>query len=106
MEIEEIGAIVTGGGSGLGESTVRELAGRGAKVAIFDLPRSRAAEIANELGDAVHSFPVDVTDTPSLSAGVAGALEAVGSVHALINCAGVGSARALAPPTSASSSVH
>ncbi|MCH2171548.1 3-hydroxyacyl-CoA dehydrogenase [Myxococcota bacterium] len=92
MKIEEIGAIVTGGGSGLGESTVRELAGRGAKVAIFDLPNSRGAEIADELGDAVHSFPVDVTDTQSLTAGVDGARESMGSIHALINCAGVGSA--------------
>lgn len=92
MEIEGIGAIVTGGGSGLGESTARELAARGAKVAIFDLPKSRASEIAEELGNAVHAFPVDVTDTQRLSAGVAGALEAMGSVRALINCAGVGSA--------------
>ena len=39
MDIEGIGAIVTGGGSGLGEATTREIVARGGRVAILDLGR-------------------------------------------------------------------
>ena len=41
MEIQGAGAIVTGGASGLGGATARELAAAGARVAILDLPRSK-----------------------------------------------------------------
>ena len=92
MEIDGISAIVTGGGSGLGEATTRALAERGASVSIFDLGRSRGAEIAQELGNAVRFFEVDVTNEGQVSAGIEGVLEAFGSIRALVGCAGVGSA--------------
>jgi NAD(P)-dependent dehydrogenase (short-subunit alcohol dehydrogenase family) len=41
MNIEGIAAAVTGGASGLGEATARELARRGAKIAIFDRDAER-----------------------------------------------------------------
>ena len=50
MQIQGIGAVVTGGGSGLGEATARALAARGARVAILDLGRSKGAEVAKSLG--------------------------------------------------------
>ena len=37
MEINGLAAIVTGGGSGLGAETARQLAAKGAKVALFDV---------------------------------------------------------------------
>ncbi|RUX94369.1 SDR family NAD(P)-dependent oxidoreductase, partial [Mesorhizobium sp. M7A.F.Ca.CA.004.04.1.1] len=43
-------AIVTGGGSGLGEATARALAAKGARVAIFDVGIDRAAKVAAEIG--------------------------------------------------------
>ena len=43
-------AIVTGGGSGLGEATARALAARGAKVAMLDVGLARAEQVAAELG--------------------------------------------------------
>ena len=92
MEIDGIGAIVTGGGSGLGEATTRSLVERGATVAIFDLARSRGAEIAKEIGTAVRFFEVDVTSEEQVSAGIDSTLEAFGSVRALVGCAGIGSA--------------
>ncbi|TGV30983.1 SDR family NAD(P)-dependent oxidoreductase, partial [Mesorhizobium sp. M8A.F.Ca.ET.142.01.1.1] len=43
-------AIVTGGGSGLGEATARALASKGARVAILDIGIERAAKVAADIG--------------------------------------------------------
>ena len=50
MDLEGIGAFVAGGASGLGEATARELATRGARVAIADLNEERGAALAEEIG--------------------------------------------------------
>ena len=60
MQIQGIGAVVTGGGSGLGEATARALAARGARVAILDLGRSKGAEVAKSIGDAAIFCEADV----------------------------------------------
>ena len=41
MDVKGVAAVVTGAASGLGEATARELARRGAKVAIFDRDAGR-----------------------------------------------------------------
>jgi NAD(P)-dependent dehydrogenase (short-subunit alcohol dehydrogenase family) len=91
MELNGISAIVTGGASGLGEATSRELAGRGVKVVIADLDRQAAAgeALAKELGGLF--APTDVTDTDQVIAAVEAAKE-LGPLKALVNCAGIGSA--------------
>jgi NAD(P)-dependent dehydrogenase (short-subunit alcohol dehydrogenase family) len=50
MEVSGIAAVVTGGASGLGEATARELARRGAKVAVFDRDTARGDQVAREIG--------------------------------------------------------
>ena len=50
MDIQGIAAVVTGGASGLGEATARELARRGAKVAVFDRDADKGEKIAAEIG--------------------------------------------------------
>ncbi len=92
MEIKGIGAVVTGGGSGLGEATVRALCARGAKVLILDLGRSRGAEIAAELGGETRFCEADVTSEEQVTAAMDEAQGAFGGIHALVNCAGIGSA--------------
>lgn len=62
MDIQGISAAVSGGASGLGLSAARTLAGRGAHVAIIDLPTSRGKEEAASLGNLVTFVPADVTD--------------------------------------------
>src|SRR3546814_13876887 len=53
MQLQGVGAIVTGGASGLGAATAKELAKAGAKDAIFDMNQDLAAQTAKELdGDA------------------------------------------------------
>ncbi len=90
MDINGLSAIVTGGGSGLGEATARELASRGAKVAILDLGRSNGAEVASSLSGVF--VEADVTSDEQVTAAVASAAAAHGGVHLLVNCAGIASA--------------
>jgi NAD(P)-dependent dehydrogenase (short-subunit alcohol dehydrogenase family) len=90
MEIRGSTALVTGGGSGLGEATARALAARGARVGILDLERSNGAAIAGELGSEALFLPADVTE----EAGVAAAVERVtaefGPLRIVVSCAGIG----------------
>jgi NAD(P)-dependent dehydrogenase (short-subunit alcohol dehydrogenase family) len=92
MEIRGITAFVTGGASGLGAATVRRLVAEGARVAIYDLPRSQGAELEKELGAATRFLPGDVTDEAQTTAALDEAIAAFGPLRALINCAGIGSA--------------
>ena len=71
MEIQGIGALVTGGGSGLGEATARALAARGAKVAILDLGRSKGAEVAASIGTEALFCEVDVTHEGQVTSAIA-----------------------------------
>jgi NAD(P)-dependent dehydrogenase (short-subunit alcohol dehydrogenase family) len=92
MQIEGSGALVTGGGSGLGEATARLLARRGAQVAILDLGRSPGARVAKEIGSAALFCEADVTREDEVGAALDAALEAFGALHVVVNCAGIGSA--------------
>ena len=86
----EVAAVVTGAASGLGESTARLLAQRGAKVAIFDLQAERGESIAHEIGGVF--CRVDVTNEDSVASGFARARDAHGQERVLVNCAGTGNA--------------
>jgi len=92
MDIQGIGAAVTGGGSGLGEATVRELRARGARVAILDLGRSKGAELAEELGGDVLFCEADVSDEEQVTAALDTATRTFGGLQVAVNCAGIGSA--------------
>ena len=50
MNIQGKSALVTGGGSGLGEATARELARLGAKVAVLDVNLDNAQRVAADIG--------------------------------------------------------
>lgn len=53
--------LVTGGASGLGRATVDRFLQQGSKIVLCDLPISKGAEVANELGeDNVFFYPTDV----------------------------------------------
>ncbi|MER8961242.1 SDR family NAD(P)-dependent oxidoreductase [Mesorhizobium sp. M0701] len=80
-------AIVTGGGSGLGEATARALAAGGARVAVLDLGIERAAKVAADIGGI--AVRCDVSDAASGAAAVAEAAETLGAPRILVNCAGI-----------------
>lgn len=91
MKIEAQAALVTGGASGLGEATARELARLGAKVAVLDRNLERAQQVAAEIGGTAHAC--DITDTASVEAALDAAAAAHGPARILMNVAGIGSAK-------------
>jgi NAD(P)-dependent dehydrogenase (short-subunit alcohol dehydrogenase family) len=90
MDVNGVAAVVTGAASGLGEATARELAKRGAKVAIFDRDIERGEKVAAEIGGVF--CEVDVTSDEKVAAAFAKAREAHGQERILVNCAGVANA--------------
>jgi NAD(P)-dependent dehydrogenase (short-subunit alcohol dehydrogenase family) len=80
-------AIVTGGGSGLGEATARALAAKGARVAILDLGLERAEQVAAAIGGI--AVKCDVADAAGAEQAVAAVFERLGAPRILVNCAGV-----------------
>ena len=80
-------AIVTGGGSGLGEATARALAARGARVALLDIGVERAAKVAAEIGGV--AVKCDVSSAESAEAAIAETAQKLGEPRILVNCAGI-----------------
>ena len=62
-------ALVTGGASGIGEATAKELVRAGAFVWIADIDVPAAEALANQLGSA-HALHMDVTSRESIAAAV------------------------------------
>jgi len=90
MDIKGISAVVTGGASGLGEATARELARRGAKVAVFDRDADKGEQVAADISGVF--CEADVTSDEKVAAAFARAREAHGQERVLVNCAGVANA--------------
>src|SRR5580698_6647419 len=78
-------ALVTGGASGIGEATVKELVRAGAFVWIADINHSAAEALAASL-PAAQALPLDVTNPTSIAAAVA----KVSRLDILVNNAGIG----------------
>jgi NAD(P)-dependent dehydrogenase (short-subunit alcohol dehydrogenase family) len=90
MDVKGVAAVVTGAASGLGEATARELARRGARVALFDRDAERGEKVASEIGGLF--CEVDVTSDDKVAAAFAKARAAHGQERILVNCAGVANA--------------
>ena len=78
-------ALVTGGGSGIGAETCRELASAGAHVVVADVNLDAAKEVAASLAHA-QALPMDVTDAASITA----AAKSLNQLDILVNNAGIG----------------
>ena len=91
MDVSGHGAIVTGGGSGLGAETARHLAKAGAKVCVLDLDGDKAAAVAAEVGGL--GIACDVAGAEAAEAAVGRAREAHGLARVLVNCAGIAPAK-------------
>jgi NAD(P)-dependent dehydrogenase (short-subunit alcohol dehydrogenase family) len=98
MNIQGQAALVTGGASGLGEATARELARLGAKVAVLDVNLELAEKVAADIGEqygngCAVACQCDITSADSMSAAIAKASAAHGPARILMNIAGIGTAK-------------
>lgn len=88
MKIEGSTFVVTGGGSGLGEATVRLLHARGAAVVIADVAVEKGEALAAELGARTAFVRCDITDEAEVNAAL-GRAAAFGPLRGVIGCAGI-----------------
>ncbi|MEO1538172.1 MAG: SDR family NAD(P)-dependent oxidoreductase [Pseudomonadota bacterium] len=93
MRIETIGAVVTGGASGLGAATARRLAERGARVTVLDLDEERGRAVADNISGLF--LRTDITSAGDVAAALDQADRMAGPPRVLVNCAGI------APPAKA-----
>jgi len=89
MNLSQRVALVTGGASGLGAAVVRMVVAGGGRAVIADLKADEGEALVRELGDRVRFARTDVTDEEASRRAVAVALEAFGSLNALVACAGI-----------------
>lgn len=90
MKIKDCRAIVTGGASGLGGECVKRLVAGGGRAAILDLDSARGEKLAAESGGSIVFAKTDVVSEDDVLSAIGKAVEAFGSINAVINCAGVG----------------
>src|ERR1700690_4301920 len=88
MKLNGTASIVSGGASGLGEATARDLAAAGSRVVVADLNEERGKTIASELGGLF--VRTDVADEQSVQAAVEAAAGLGAPLRAAVSCAGIG----------------
>jgi len=93
MNIQGQVALVTGGASGLGAETARELARRGAKVTVLDRNGEGAKAVAADIGG--FGVACDITSTESIVAALDASRAAHGPARLVMNIAGIGTAKRL-----------
>ena len=83
-------ALLTGGGSEIGEGITRALIARGWTVAVTDINLDLARQVAGAAGGMPHAeaFALDATDRSQLDATVKMLLARHGGIDALVNAAG------------------
>jgi NAD(P)-dependent dehydrogenase (short-subunit alcohol dehydrogenase family) len=83
-------AIVTGGGSGIGEACATLLAERGARVLVADCDLHGAERVTKAIGDRAQAYCADVSTADGCEAIVAEAVRAFGRLDIAVNNAGIG----------------
>lgn len=102
MNLKGMGAVVTGGGQGIGAAVARALARAGAAVVVAARTRARVEAMAAEItaaGVKAWAFAADVTDPASVQELAREAVRRIGAVSILVNNAGVAHSAPLAKTT-------
>lgn len=88
--------ILTGGGGDIGSATVHLLLAQGARVAVLDRSADSLQALADEAAapDRLFTRACDVTSESDLGACFAEARQALGSIHGVVNAAGIEGRRA------------
>ncbi|KQX53728.1 short-chain dehydrogenase [Streptomyces sp. Root66D1] len=85
-------ALITGGGSGIGQATVLRVLAEGGRVVAADISEDGLKDTVAKAGDAADRLTtvvLNVGDEASVRAGVAAAVEALGGLDVLVNAAGI-----------------
>lgn len=85
-------ALVTGGGSGIGQATVLRMLAEGGRVVAADVSEAGLADTVAKAGDAADrltTVAMNIADEASVRDGVAAAVAALGGLDALVNAAGI-----------------
>ncbi len=85
-------AVVVGAGSGIGRAAAEFLAAEGVRVGCLDRDGHAAAETAVGIEDAggrAVAVAADVTDEATIRTAIERLADALGAIHALVNCAGI-----------------
>ncbi len=89
MKLNDTVALVTGGASGLGEATVREIIAGGGKVTIVDLNEDAGNALADELGDSAIFCKADVCSEEEIGSAMDKCMDRFGKLTAAVNFAGI-----------------
>ena len=92
MELEEMVAVVTGSGNGLGMGIAKKMFVEGASLALWDINFESVKRLAFELdpsGQRVLPLKVDITDEAEVQAGVVNTVDRFGRIDVLVNNAGI-----------------
>lgn len=84
--------LITGGGSGIGQACVLRILTEGGHVVAADISADGLDDTvakAGELGSRLSTVVMDIGDEPSVRAGVAEAVQALGGLDTLVNAAGI-----------------
>ena len=87
-------ALVTGGGSGIGEACSKLFADGGAKVVVADIDEANGKRVASEIGDAAAFVAVDTSDAEQVEAMVKMTVDTFGGLDIAVNNAGIGGPQA------------
>ncbi|TYS61326.1 3-hydroxyacyl-CoA dehydrogenase [Sutcliffiella horikoshii] len=93
MNIQNCVAFVTGGASGLGEATVRNIISKGGKAVIADLSEERGEILKEELGDSILFVKSNVTKEEDVCNALDIGIQTFGYINTVVNCAGIGVAQ-------------
>lgn len=93
MSFKDRVALITGGGSGIGEAVAKELAALGAKVVVTDISQESADRVVDEIkakGQDAAGFVMDSASPEGNEGAVAFAVETFGKLNYAVNNAGIG----------------
>ena len=92
MQIKDSVALITGGGSGIGEAVAKFLSKRGARVAIVDILQSNIDRVVRDIkgmGGEVIGIQANVASEAETANFIRATLEAFGMLNIAISCAGI-----------------